>query len=144
MIHRTRVYRKHTGFTIPELIIVILVIGILVSIAVVSYSGYRTRAAKSSADSTVQQVKLKLGEYYTDNNRYPASSGDVSTYLTSVQATSTATAFTAIISGGGTYVATPSGCVTSGVGTLCSGYTITVPVSYWSGGSTDTAITVTP
>lgn len=137
---------RHTnkqGFTIVELITVIAVIGILATIGIVSYSGYRTRAAKSSADSTVQQVKLKLGEYFTDNNRYPASSADVTTYLNSVQAGTTATAFTAITGGGGTYAATPSGCATTG-GTACSSYTITVPATYWGAPSTDASISVAP
>lgn len=135
--------QRQGGFTVIELVLVIAIIGILATIGMVSYGTYRARAAKSSADSTSQQVKLKLGEYFTDNNRYPANNTDVVTYLNSVQATATGTAFSAIISGGGTYVATPSGCATTG-GTACTSYTIAVPVSYWKGGSSDTPLSVTP
>lgn len=131
------------GFTIVELIIIITVIGILASIGIISYSGYRQRAAKAAADSTVQQTKLKLGEYFTDNNKYPVNTAAVTTYLTSIGQTALSSDMSAVVAGGGTYVASPSGCDNS-ASNPCTGYTITVPKAYWSGGSTDTDIVVTP
>lgn len=137
--------RKNTawGFTIVELIVIIVVIGILAGITAVSYTGYQQRANKSAANATVQQVKLKLGEYFTDNNRYPANSNDVNNYLTAINAAQLSTDFTKIISGGGTYVAKPAGCASTG-NNPCTSYTITVPITYWKGGSTDTPIVVMP
>lgn len=135
---------KLKGFTITELIIVIAVIGILASIGIVSYSGYRQRAEKTAADSTAQQVKLKLGEYFTDKNRYPANSTDVNSYLTSIGATTLAADFTAIISAGGTYQGlpqSPTPCTTTTT-PICTSYSITIPQSYWNG--TDGNITVSP
>lgn len=131
------------GFTLVELIIIIAVIGILASIGIVSYSGYRQRAAKTAADSTVQQTKLKLGEYFTDNNKYPVNTAAVTSYLTSIGQSTLSSELSTIVTGGGTYVASPASCDNS-ASNPCTGYTITVPKTYWNGGSTDTNIIVTP
>lgn len=132
-----------SGFTIIELIVVISVIGILATIGVLSYNSYRQRAAKTAAESTAQQVKLKLGEYFTDNNRYPIDAAAVDTYLRLVKATTTADDFDKMIDAGATYAPTAddgSNCVTGGTPPPCAKYTITVPASYWNG--TDAAISV--
>jgi prepilin-type N-terminal cleavage/methylation domain-containing protein len=139
--------QKKRGFTIVELMVVIAVIGILLSIVVISYSGYQTRAKKSAVNATIQQVKLKLGDYYTDNNSFPKTKADVVTYLNSVNASSVATDFnttknsTSIV-----YTPTASGggsCTTGSPVPACVQYTITVAPAYWGGGSSDTAISVT-
>ncbi len=71
------------GFTIVELLIVIVIIGILATIGFVAFSGAQNKANKSKAESTVSQVKSKLGEYYATNNTYPADKAAVSTFLNS-------------------------------------------------------------
>lgn len=59
------------GFTLIELLIVIIIIGILAAIAFVAYTGSQNRAKKADAQSTVSQVKSKLGEYNADHSSYP-------------------------------------------------------------------------
>ncbi len=71
------------GFTIVELLIVIVIIGILATIGFVAFSGAQNKANKSAAESTLSQVKSKLGEYYAENNTYPADKAAVKTFLTS-------------------------------------------------------------
>lgn len=135
--------QSKSGFTIIELIVVISVIGILSTIGVLSYNGYRQRAAKTAAESTAQQVKLKLGEYFTDNNRYPINTTAVDAYLRLVKATSTADDFKEMTDAGATYAPTAddgSNCVTGATPPPCAKYTITVPASYWNG--TDAAVSV--
>lgn len=125
------------GFTIVELIVVITVIGILAGIALVSYSGVQNRAKRSSIDSNAQQVKLKLGEFYTDKNGYPRTGADVLTYLNETGATTLALEMSS-----GVYSYTPTGCPpTTG---LCTGYSITVAKSVWKGNAADTDIVVRP
>lgn len=134
--------RKY-GFTIVELVIVIAVIGILATIGMISYGSYRTRAAKSAVDSTTQQVKLKLGEYFTDNNNYPVDKTVLDTYLRSISATSLADSFKNMTDNGATYAPTASDG-SSCASVPCMKYTITVPATYWKGQSTDASIVVTP
>jgi prepilin-type N-terminal cleavage/methylation domain-containing protein len=142
----TQTANKSSGFTIVELIIVITVIGILSTIGLISYSGYRTRAAKTAVESTVQQVKLKMGEYYTDKNKYPLLKTDVTQYLNDVGATSAATEFSKTVNSTD-IVYTPKaqdGTTTCTATTpVCAKYTITVAPAYWGGASGDPSISVT-
>ncbi|MDB5165339.1 MAG: Fimbrial protein, partial [Candidatus Saccharibacteria bacterium] len=47
---------KQRGFTIVELLIVIVVIGILAAITIVAYNGIQNRARVSSVNSALTQV----------------------------------------------------------------------------------------
>ncbi len=66
---------KQTGFTIVELLIVIVVIGILAAITIVAYGGIQARARDSQRQSDVRAITKALELYYTDNGRYPGGSG---------------------------------------------------------------------
>lgn len=68
---------KQVGFTIAELLIVIIVISILATISIVSYTGVQERAARSSADSAITQVSRKLEGYKINNDDYPSQLTDV-------------------------------------------------------------------
>jgi prepilin-type N-terminal cleavage/methylation domain-containing protein len=60
----TRAY----GFTIVELLIVIVVIGILAAVTIVAYAGITTQANKTAAQSTAQQDSKKIALYMTQNS----------------------------------------------------------------------------
>lgn len=64
--------RTNSGFTIVELLIVIVVIGILAAITIVAYNGIQQRAANNNtiqvANTWVKALKL----YKADNGRWPA------------------------------------------------------------------------
>lgn len=64
---------KSSGFTIVELLIVIVVIAILVAISIVAYTGIQERARASQASSALAQAKNKLEIYRVDNGVYPTS-----------------------------------------------------------------------
>ena len=62
-----------TGFTIVELLIVIVVIAILAAISVVAYTGIQTRARDTIRSSDMANIVKSLEAYYVVNGEYPAS-----------------------------------------------------------------------
>lgn len=69
--------QKQTGFTIVELLIVIVVIAILAAITVVSYTGIRDRATAASVQAATSQANEKILAYAAVNNgQYPESLAD--------------------------------------------------------------------
>ena len=66
------------GFTIVELLIVIVIIGVLAAIVIVAYNGIQSRARDTSRDSAVVSLKKSLEVYRTLNGTYPpaCSAGD--------------------------------------------------------------------
>src|SRR5690606_18326368 len=77
MIHRANANRAHklvrkmAGFTIVELLIVIVVIGILAAITVVSYNGIQNRAYVAKAASVADSYIKIMEMYHLDNDSYP-------------------------------------------------------------------------
>lgn len=116
-----------TGFTIVELLIVIIVIAILATISIVAYRGIQERARASEASAGLAQAKKKLELYKVDNTTYPttgnlASAGitdtDVSYQYTSDGTTYCITGTVGTTSYKTTNTGTPEqgGCAGHGVG----------------------------
>lgn len=61
------------GFTIVELLVVIVVIAILASISIVSYNGITNRAHEVAVKSDLRQAMTKLSIYRMDNGEFPAN-----------------------------------------------------------------------
>lgn len=61
------------GFTIVELLIVIVVVAILAAISVVAYNGIQQRANNNALISSVSQTIKVLQAYYSYNNSYPVT-----------------------------------------------------------------------
>ncbi|MES2876642.1 MAG: prepilin-type N-terminal cleavage/methylation domain-containing protein [Patescibacteria group bacterium] len=59
------------GFTIVELLIVIVVIGILAAITIVAYNGISERARFTSMRSDLSQINKLVQLYYAQNGSYP-------------------------------------------------------------------------
>lgn len=73
-------YYFNSGFTIVELLIVIVVIGILAAITVVSYTGITNRAIMASLQSDLNNASTQLKIFNIDNSVYPSTiSTDCST-----------------------------------------------------------------
>lgn len=69
--------RKQDGFTIVELLIVIVIIGILAALVIVAYSGIQARANTTRQHANAVVVKKKAEAYAADSNGvYPATSTD--------------------------------------------------------------------
>jgi prepilin-type N-terminal cleavage/methylation domain-containing protein len=70
------------GFTIVELLIVIVIIGVLAAITIVAYNGIQNRARVSSVNSALSQASKKLALYHVDNSAYPTSGNHSSAGIT--------------------------------------------------------------
>lgn len=83
MISNKRIMRKSSGFTIVELLIVIVVIGILAAITIVAYNGIQNRGKNASAQSAAVTVAKKLEAFNATTGAYPVFNtiGNITTQL---------------------------------------------------------------
>ena len=63
--------RKAYGFTIVELLIVIVVIAILAALTITTYSGIQQRSRDVARQSDVATIQKALELYRMDNGRFP-------------------------------------------------------------------------
>ncbi len=70
--------KKQTGFTIVELLIVVVVIAILAAITIVAYNGITNRTKESSVMSSVSQALRKIETFKSasQTESYPTSAGE--------------------------------------------------------------------
>ena len=64
--------REH-GFTIVELLIVVVIIAILAAITIVAYNGIQNRAKASAAQSLANSIGKKAEAYNATESKYPTS-----------------------------------------------------------------------
>ena len=64
---------KQQGFTIVELLIVIVVIGVLAAISIVAYNGVTAKARDAQRAQDMKIIAKALEMYYVDNGEFPAS-----------------------------------------------------------------------
>ncbi|HVU59585.1 MAG TPA: prepilin-type N-terminal cleavage/methylation domain-containing protein [Candidatus Saccharimonadales bacterium] len=141
--------KKQKGFTLVELLIVIIIIGILATLVIVTFTGIQAKARDSKRQTDIEAVDTQVEAYYAENAYYPSLANlqsktwvqanlkglDVSALLdpkaaaptgdnTGIVGTATATAYG--------YAVTPSGCDNTGTN-LCTGFTLTADLE--SGGT---------
>lgn len=82
--------RHDGGFSLVELMVVVVVVGVLASFAYTSYQQYSIRTHRSAAQQLMQSIATRQEEFVMDARRYSASTGElgvvvpseVSTYYT--------------------------------------------------------------
>ncbi len=74
---KLKTMKKDRGFTIVELLIVIVIIAILAAIVIVAYNGITNRAKTSKALSAAQAVQQKAGAYNAEVGYYPDAGADL-------------------------------------------------------------------
>lgn len=73
MAMRDPLARSERGFTLIELMVVILIIGLLATIVVQNLRGATDRAKRVKAEADISALKTALDRYYLDNGSYPTT-----------------------------------------------------------------------
>jgi type II secretion system protein G len=134
--------RKEQGFTIVELLIVIVVIGILAALVITTFTGIQQRARNTERETDIKAIHGQVEAYYAQNGRYPtlanmndqSSGGFLDTEMKGLDAdalydpkgdkTDTTPLAAAAAANVYAYTVTPSGC-DNAAGGDCTGYTLT-------------------
>lgn len=107
---------KQRGFTIVELLVVIVVIAILVALTLPNLFGLQRRARDDTRKNDLKNVQQAAETYFNDKNNYPADLSALSPqYINAVPSDPKSGAYT--------YTPAPAGCATTG-GTPCTSYTL--------------------
>lgn len=60
---KTKIIKQQTGFTLIELMVVIMIVAILATIAIPSYRQFIVRNAESQAQANMQQLEIELNRW---------------------------------------------------------------------------------
>lgn len=71
-LSKLKTLKQERGFTIVELLIVIVVIGILAAIVIVAYNGIQNRAKTQSAQASASTIQKKIEAYNATVGNYPS------------------------------------------------------------------------
>ncbi len=68
--------RRIRGFTLVELMVAVVVVGILTSIAVPTYDAFMDRSRRVNAEAVMVELSLWMERFYTVNNSYDETEAD--------------------------------------------------------------------
>ena len=81
---------REGGFTLIELMVVVLIIAILIAIAIPTFLGARARAQDRAAQSNLRNALTAEKTYYTDKQAYSVTPADLKAIEPSLSFTATA------------------------------------------------------
>lgn len=128
---------KQQGFTIVELLIVIVVIGILAALVITTFTGIQQKARNTERETDIKALQGQIEAYYAQNGKYPTlanlndttfRSGNMKGLDGEALKDPKGTAQTLVAAAAANsyaYTVTPNGCDNAAGGTDCSGYTLT-------------------
>jgi len=68
--------QNNHGFTLVELMITVVIVGILASVAIPLYQGNVRRAKATEADAALGSIRTSLRVFYAENGSYPTATED--------------------------------------------------------------------
>ena len=71
---------KDEGFTLIELMVVVMIIAVLIAIAIPSFLGFRKSAQDRSAQSELRNVLLSEKAFWLDNGAYTQTAADITAF----------------------------------------------------------------
>ncbi|ATZ10631.1 type II secretion system major pseudopilin GspG [Erwinia amylovora] len=74
--------RQQSGFTLLEIMVVIVILGILASLVIPSLMGNKDRADRQKAVSDIITLENSLDMYRLDNSRYPTTAQGLKALVT--------------------------------------------------------------
>jgi len=74
-------HRGEKGFTLIELLIVVAILGIIAAVVIPNLGAFMITGKLSAANSEVENVKTTSLAYYAENEKWPATSDDLSDFL---------------------------------------------------------------
>jgi prepilin-type N-terminal cleavage/methylation domain-containing protein len=83
-LNKIKTLKEERGFTIVELLIVIVVIAILAAIVIVAYNGIQNRAKTQSANASATVIQKKIEAYAAANSGSYPSATTVAAYTTAL------------------------------------------------------------
>ena len=121
---RKRLDKKEEGFTLIELMVVVLIIAILLAIAIPTFLGARSRAQNRSAESNLRNALTAEKTAYTDAQTYVSNTASLQSIEPSL--TFLAIATSEPVTGNNVMVVTDAAA-----DTVCLGSTSASGSSYW-------------
>jgi len=138
---------KQEGFTIVELLIVIVVIGILAGLVITTFNGIQQKARDTERETDIKALHSQVEAYYAQNGKYPALADMNSTTFVAANLKGLdkeafrdpkgGTSYTLVATPAAdayAYAVTPSGC-DNGTGGDCTAYTLTATLEGTFNGS---------
>jgi len=71
---------RDEGFTLIELMVVVMIIAVLIAIAIPSFLGFRKSAQDRSAQSELRSVLLAEKAFWLENGDYTETNGDITAF----------------------------------------------------------------
>ena len=98
--------RKQAGMTLIELMIVVVIVGILASVAYPGYQEYVRRAKRSEAKALLADISARMERFYFDNNTYTLTMTSAGLGYGSATPSSAEGHYTASVAAGASGIAT--------------------------------------
>ena len=71
---------RNDGFTLVEILIVVVIIGLLAVIAIPQFITYRSQAVDAQLKSDLRNAAVAVEAYFTKRSVYPASIAEIQSY----------------------------------------------------------------